>query len=338
MPKNKKIVTLALQGGGSHGAFTWGVIDKLLEDGRLEIEGISATSAGSMNACVYAYGFLRGGTTSAREMLKVFWQKISVMDSFYNPLKSSIWEQWIHGNDISQSFNYNFFQSMTNLISPYQLNPFNFNPLRQVLEEVVDFDELAQSHLTKLFLSATNVRTGKVHVFPNEDVNADVVMASACLPFLFKAIIINGEAYWDGGYTGNPVLFPLVKHIKHRDVIIIHVNPIIRNKIPMEANEILDRINEISFNASLLKELRAFGLIELFVKRGWVKKEYIKRINPLRFHSIRADDFLSHLNLASKYNASWSFLEELYHIGYKAADLWLEKHFDDIGKQSTLEI
>src|SRR5579862_8828 len=218
----KKSVNLAMQGGGAHGAFTWGIIDHLLEDGRFHIEGISGTSAGSLNATVLAYGLLIGGADGAREQLEKFWKSISEAGQLYNPCKQMPWEQFLFGNNMDNALAFKFFDAMTHTFSPYQLNPFDFNPLKDVLLKHVDFERLQQCQITQLFLTATNVRTGQVKIFHTDEITADAVLASACLPFIFKAIEIDGEYYWDGGYTGNPSLFPFFYHVKSQDIIVLH--------------------------------------------------------------------------------------------------------------------
>ena len=258
-----KRINLALQGGGAHGAFAWGVMDKFLEDGRIEIEGLSGTSAGSMNAVVYAYGALNGNE-GARQALHDFWQAISDAGQKYSMVKRTPWEQMFGGWSMQRSVASEGFTLLTSTFSPYQLNPMNFNPLREVLESHLNFDELHSSRTTKLFLSATNVRTGKVKIFHTHEITSDVVLASACLPFLFQAVEIDGEHYWDGGYMGNPSLHPLFYHTNSRDVVILHINPIERPGPPTTSADIANRLNEITFNSSLIKELRSV----YFVQRG----------------------------------------------------------------------
>ena len=227
--RNQKPVNIALQGGGAHGAFAWGVLDRVLEDERLTIEAISATSAGAMNAVVVAHGVQLGGNAGAREKLNEFWTEISRAGELYSPVRTLPWERWLQMYGIQADFSptYHAFQLMTHLFSPYQLNPFNFNPLKDVLLKVIDFDTLPHSEsATRVFLSATNVRTGKIKVFENRELSVDAVLASACLPYVFQAVEIDGEAYWDGGFMGNPAIFPLIYHGASKDVIIVHINPI----------------------------------------------------------------------------------------------------------------
>jgi NTE family protein len=336
-PKGLKQINLALQGGGAHGAFAWGVIDKFLEDGRIEIEGVSGTSAGSMNAVVFAYGMLKG-PEGARQALHDFWKAISEAGARYSPVKQMPWEKMMHGYNLDQAWASEMFKMVTHSFSPYQLNPMNFNPLREVLEACVDFEELDRSQKTKLFLSATNVRSGKVRVFHTHEITADVVLASACLPYLFQAVEIAGEYYWDGGYMGNPVLYPLFYHTDSRDVVIVHINPIERPGPPTMSNDIFNRINEITFNSSLIKELRSVFFVQKLIDQGWIKDEYKEQLKYVLIHSIRADTALSDLSVSSKFANDWAFLTMLRDRGRSYAAAWLEHHFDDLGVRSSVDL
>lgn len=334
-----KTINLALQGGGAHGAFAWGVLDRLLEDGRLSFEGISGTSAGSMNAVVLASGLLNGGRDGARAALGKFWQAVSEAGSRYSLVRSTPWDRlkgdhW--NNDGSLSFQ--AFKALTNAFSPYQLNPTNFNPLRDILNEQIDFDGINRHKAHQLFLSATNVQTGNVKVFHNHEITVDVVLASACLPFLYQAIEIDGNTYWDGGYMGNPALFPLFYRTEARDVLIVHINPIVRKGTPTTPHDIEDRVNEISFNSALIKELRAVAFVQKLITEGWLKDEYRDHLKYVLIHSLRADDALSDLSAASKLCTDWNFLETLRDRGREAAGVWLERHFDDLGNRQTVDL
>ena len=279
-----KVINLAIQGGGAHGAYAWGVIDRFLEDGRIKVEGVRGTSAGSMNAIVLAYGNMTGGRGGARAALYHFWKKISETGAIYSPLHQTPWEYF--NSHVTNSWNqdgsvaYQVFDLMTRTLSPYQFNPFNFNPLRQVLEQAVDFNALHQCQTTKLFLSATNVRTGRVRVFRTEEITGDVVMASACLPTMFQAVKIGDDYFWDGGYMGNPALFPLFYHTDSRDVLVIHINPIERDELPTNSADILNRLNEITFNASLLKQMRAIAFVTELIEEDWLKIQAGPNFNP----------------------------------------------------------
>lgn len=335
-----KKINVALQGGGAHGAVTWGVLDRLLEDERISIESISGTSAGAVNAVALAAGLHEGRSTTgrgrdaARAKLDELWDAISDIGAFYTPLQRGPWDF----AGIEAAVSYQIFDALTRTFSPYQFNPFNINPLRVVLERCIDFGNLRQCKTLKLFLSATNVRSGKIKIFTADAVSADVVLASACLPFLFQAVEIDGEHYWDGGYMGNPPLFPFFYHSESQDVVIIHVNPLDRDEIPRTAPEILNRMNEISFNSSLLGELRAIGFVQKLLNDDWLKDEYRDRLRNIRIHSIRSDDAIEDLNVASKYDIDRSFLSDLKARGRSAAESWLQRNFETLGEASSVDV
>lgn len=331
-----KSINLAIQGGGAHGAFAWGIIDRLLEDGRFHIEGISGASAGSLNATVLSYGLLVGGQEGARERLDQFWRAIADAGEIYNPCKQMPWEKFFFGNRMDHSIAFKGFETLTHTFSPYQLNPFDINPLKEVLLAHVDFDRLQQCQITQLFLSATNVRTGQVRVFHTNEITPDSVLASACLPSIFKAIEIDGDYYWDGGYTGNPSLFPFFYHVKSQDILILHINPIERPAPPILPEEIFNRINEISFNNSLLKEFRAIAFVHKLLDEGWLKDEFKSKLKYMYLHSISADTALYDLSVASKASCDWDFLSMLKNRGRAAALEWIDANYDKIGNQSTL--
>lgn len=333
-----KTINLALQGGGAHGAFTWGVLDYLLEDGRLKFEGISGTSAGSMNAVVFAYGLHTGGREGARAGLENFWKAVSDAGERYSPVRTWPWERQMGHWNNDNSLTFQAFKAMTNAFSPYQLNPLNFNPLRDVLTSQVDFDELQNCREIKLFLSATHVQSGNVRVFNTTEITADAVMASACLPFLYQAVEIDGQTYWDGGYMGNPALFPLFYNTDARDVLIVHVNPIVRKGNPTTPHEIDDRVNEISFNSALIKELRSVAFVQKLLDEGWLKPQYQDRLKYVLIHSLRADECLADLSSASKMCSDWPFLVMLRDRGRLAAQEWLERNYDDVGKRQTVDL
>jgi NTE family protein len=330
-----RTINLALQGGGAHGAFTWGVLDRLLEDERLVFEGISATSAGAMNATVTAYGLARGGRQGARQALTNFWRRVSHTADF-SPLQPTWFDRLTGNRALENSPAYMMADMMTRLLSPYQFNPLNYNPLREVLTQVVDFEALARHCCpVKLYLSATNVRTGKVKVFTNDEITADAVLASGCLPFLFQAVEIDGEPYWDGGYMGNPAIFPLIYHCDSRDVMIVHINPMERKDLPRTAPEILNRINEISFNSSLMREMRAINFVTDLIETDALKNGGLKKMH---IHSLSAEVEMSRLSVASKLCADWEFLTDLKEIGRTTAESWLAANFDSLGRKSTIDI
>jgi NTE family protein len=334
-PDDRRMINLALQGGGTHGAFAWGVLDRLLEDGRVRIDGISATSAGAMNAVVLAHGMAEGGPEGARRALTTFWRRIA-QATVASPLQLSPFDRAGQNGGLS-AFNpaFQVFDVLVRLFSPYQLNPMNFNPLRGILEQSVDFERLRRGCQIKLFLNATNVRTGKVRIFRNADITPDAVMASACLPFLFQAVEIDGEAYWDGGYMGNPAIFPLIYECQSRDVVVVHINPIARPDVPRTALDILNRMNEISFNSSLMREFRAIAFVTRLIDEGRVTDASLKR---MLLHSIDADAVMQGLGANSKLNADWEFLTHLCKTGHAAAGDWLDQSFRHLGRQSSVDL
>jgi NTE family protein len=333
-----KPVGLALQGGGSHGAYVWGILDYFLEDGRLDLEGICGTSAGSVNGVLCACGLLEGGREGARRKLDDFWREVEGMGVLFNPAVHLPVEGLLPGWPRDHSLALEGYKAVTRLLSPYEFNPLNYNPLREALERHVDFERLRRSRGTKLFVSATNVRTGKGRVFQTHEVTVDVILASACLPTMFQAVEIDGDPYWDGGFMGNPVLYPLIYKTDTRDIVIVHINPIERPGTPRSANEIESRMHEITFNASLIKELRAVATIKTFLEHGWIKDEFRGRLKDVLMHSIRADEALRDLSVTSKFDVSARFLEDLRSRGRETARAWLEAHWRDVGKRSTVDV
>jgi len=332
-PKRRKPINLALQGGGAHGAFTWGVIDRLLEDGRLEVDAVSGTSAGAMNAVVMIDGFERAGFDGAREQLDRFWRRVSQGGGRIEPGHEVIREIIGFWRSSMQPFGY--FPRLAAMASPYRFNPLNINPLRDLLESLVDFDRVRNCARSRLFISATNVRTGKIKVFSGGEVTADAVMASACLPNLFQAVEIDGEAYWDGGYMGNPALFPFFEDKQSDDILLVQVNPIRREKVPRTGVEIAERVSEITFNASLLRELRAIDFVNRLLAEHRLDP---KKYRPNRMHRIEATAALEDHGASSKLDMSWSFFEELRDAGRKAAAKFLRAHYDDVGVRSSFDL
>lgn len=329
-----KTVNLALQGGGAHGAFAWGVLDRLLEDERVAFEGVSATSAGAMNASVLAYGLTEGGREGAKRALENFWRRVSLSAAF-SPLQPSFLDRLTHNHALETSPTFIAFDLLTRLFSPYELNPFNHNPLRRVVEESIDFERIRKDCAIELFVCATNVRSGKVKIFRNEEMTADAVLASGCLPFLFQAVEIDGQHYWDGGYMGNPVIYPIIYNCRSSDVVVVHINPIEREEVPKTAREIVSRMNEISFNSSLMREMRAIAFVTKLIDDGAVGEGSMKR---MLVHAIEADDFMRGLGVASKLNADWEFLTHLRDAGRSRAEAWLDASFERLGRESTIDI
>jgi NTE family protein len=323
-----------LQGGGAHGAFTWGVLEKLLEDERIQIEAISGTSAGAMNAVALADGYQKDGCAGARQALRSFWEAASQAACF-SPIQRTPLDRLTDSWSLNTSPGYLLMDLLSRLASPYELNPFNFNPVRDFLARQIDFDSVRRCGGIKLFISATSVRTGQARIFVNTELSADAVMASACLPFLFQAVEIDGEPYWDGGYMGNPALSPFIYRCTARDVLIVQINPIDAPGTPKHAREILDRVNEITFNSSLMAELRAIEFVTRQLDEGQLDPAQYKR---MLIHRIDGASELKPLDASSKLNAEWAFLEELHGRGYRAASQWLADHFDSIGEVSTVDL
>lgn len=332
MPETKSI-ELALQGGGAHGAFTWGVLDRLLADDRIRIAAICGTSAGAMNAAVLADGMDRGGRPGARDALHRFWRGVSDAARL-SPLQRTPVDRLLGRWTLDASPGYVLMDILSRLLSPYDLNPMNVNPLRDLLNRLIDFGHVRHAEGIRLFVAATNVRTGKLKVFRRDEMTADMILASACLPFMHQAVEIDGEAYWDGGYMGNPALFPLVEDDQSRDIVIVQINPVYRNDIPKRSADIHNRLNEITFNASLIKELRSIAYLRRLVESSGLERE---RYRASLLHRISAEDELRPLSVSSKLNAEWAFLEHLHDVGYRTAGSWLEINFDALGQRSTLD-
>jgi NTE family protein len=332
MDRNPLLIDLALQGGGSHGAFTWGVLDRLLEEPWLRIAGISGTSAGAMNAAVLAHGWTKGGAEGARSALEHYWQRVSRTAAF-SPLQRSPVDRIMGRWTLDTSPAYVFMDLVSRVLSPYALNPFDLNPLRGILAESIDCDQLAQSPI-KLFVTATNVRTGRGRVFRNGEITTEVLLASACLPTMFRAVEIDGEAYWDGGYTGNPTITPLVRETDAHDSILVQINPRERQDTPRTATDILNRLNEISFNSPLMKELRMIALLRQVADPGTGEGA---RWAQMRTHRIMTD-MLAQFGASSKLNAEWEFVAKLRAEGRRAASKFLDESGNDLGKRSTTDL
>lgn len=333
-----KRINLALQGGGSHGAFTWGALDYILEDGRLDIEGISATSAGAVNAVVLAQGMLGGDREKARETLHNFWHSISRTGDSINPFRDIPKLPWLQSEEdftLDDSPLYYVTDYITRAFSPYQLNPTNYNPLKELLEEHVDFQKVMKETAFKLNICATNLETCKPRIFKNHELSVDVVIASACLPFLFQAVEIDNKYYWDGGYLGNPAIYPLIYHCNSTDVVIVHINPIKRAGVPTTAHDILNRINEVSFNSSLMREMRSIAFVSKLKKQGKLKRDEMK---DMLIHSIRSDETMADYSVSSKLNTQWRFLTHLRDEGREVTRKWLNSHYSDIGMRSSVDI
>ena len=332
--RHEKSINLALQGGGSHGAFTWGVLDRMFEEDRLWIEGISGTSAGAMNAVVATQGMYNGGAAGARTELEEFWRAVSVAGQG-SPIKRTPLDMLFGSWSLDHSPGYIMADALSRMASPYELNPLGINPLRDLVDEFVDFDKVANCPDMGLYISATNVETGRARVFHREEVTLDVVMASACLPNMFKAVEIDGVPYWDGGYMGNPVLFPFIDHSPSADILIVQINPLMRPGIPKTARDIQNRLNEITFNASLFRDLRTIDLIHRLIDDGALNENDYRVMN---MHMIDGCEDMLELDASSKLNSEWAFLEHLRDLGRSYADTWLKANFDKIEVESTLDL
>jgi NTE family protein len=326
------LVDLALQGGGSHGAFTWGVLDRLLEEPWLKIEAVSGTSAGAMNAAVLVSGHMQGGADGARAALDAYWKRVADAAKF-SPLQRSPIDRLMNRWTLDTSPAYLAMDLMSRVVSPYNLNPLGLNPISSILSESIDFGHLAEAPI-KLFITATNVHTGRGRVFRNKEITPDVLLASACLPTMFQAIEIDGEPYWDGGYAGNPTITPLVRESDAHDTILVQINPRERRETPRTASDILNRLNEISFNAPLLKELRMIALLRQAADPGSGEGA---RWAEMRTHRIMTDK-LAEFGASSKLNAEGVFLAMLKEEGRRAADAFLAEHGDDVGNRSTTDL
>ncbi|WP_234264378.1 patatin-like phospholipase family protein [Hydrogenophaga sp. NFH-34] len=342
----RQLIDLALQGGGSHGAFTWGVLDRLLQDDTLEIASISGTSAGAMNAVVMADGLMKGGREAAREALGHFWRRIAQTSPFHAIEMGPLAALMGPDNPWIAAWSEPVRQAATlvgSQFSPYQLNPLNLNPLRDVLQDTVNFEQVRACDKTRLFIAATQVRTGALRVFDQHELSVDAVLASACLPLLFQAVEIDGEAYWDGGYAGNPSLLPLIRESPAEDLLLVQINPSLRQELPVKVDDILDRINEVTFNASLLKEMRFIVLLKqmLASENGpghTYRNPLFQRLDRLRIHRIEGGEALAALGASSKTQTQWPFLSGLFDRGLEAADRWLHAHRRDVGQRSSLSL
>ena len=330
--RDRLLIDFALQGGGSHGAFTWGALDRLLEEPWLQIDGISGTSAGAMNAAVLVEGHAKGGADAARSALEGFWRSVS-RAALLSPLRRGFLDVLLNRWTLDHSPVFVAMDMMARVFSPYDLNPGGSNPLQQILAQCIDFERLGRAPI-KLFVTATNVRTGQGRVFRNPEITPDVLLASACLPTLFQAVEIEGENYWDGGYSGNPTITPLVRECKSHDTILVQINPVERSGIPKTAREILNRLNEVSFNSVLLKELRMIALLRQVADPGDTEGASWA---GMRIHRVTSD-LMVNLGYSSKLNAEWDFLCMLRDAGRSAADTFLAAHGTDLGRRSSYDL
>jgi NTE family protein len=332
----RKRVALALQGGGAHGAFTWGVLDRLLEEERLEIEAISATSVGAMSGAALVQGHVKNGRQGARDALDAIWRKVAEAAAF-SPLQRSLYDRMLGNWNLDQSPAFFWTDLMARAFSPYEINPQNINPLHSFLHANIDAATIRAADI-KLFVAATSARTGESHVFDQTEITPDVILASTCLPLVIQAVPIDGEPYWDGGYLGNPPLQPLLEHCTSSDIVIVQVNPFEREKRLRSAAEIFNRLNEITMNASLRHELRLIAFIQEMIEGGKLADEGSGLVRRTRIHTIDSGKTLVELGVASKMNGEREFLEFLKSAGRDAADSWLAASFDSVGERSTVDL
>ena len=328
----EKVVNLAMQGSGSHGAFIWGVLDRILEDGRIGFDGITATSAGAINAVVLADGLADGGREGARAHLRGFWTKMSEVAS-KSPIAPSFIDQASPKFGLEHTPAFLFNEMISRMMSPYELNPGDVNPMRDLLNSTVDFERVRRQRVVKVFLCATNVRTSKVKVFPREELAAEHVLASGCMPIKMRAPEIDGEHYWDGGYMGNPAIFPVIYNCDARDVVMVHLTPFERAENPTTSPAIIARMQEIIFNSSLMREMRAIAFVTKLIDDGKIpdgKRMYM--------HLIEAEDVIRDLSGSSPMNGTWRFLSHLFEIGRERAEEWLNAHYGKLGKETTVDM
>jgi len=330
----QKVVNLALQGGGSHGAFTWGVLDRLLEEKKLEFDGVTGTSAGAVNAVVLADGLAAGGREGAREALRRYWQKVSAISS-RGVFKPSPLDKANPDFGLEHSLGFMFVEPLTYFASPYQMNPFNFNPIKDLLAEAINFDRVRRQTALKLFISATNVQTAKVKIFTGKELGVAHVLASTCLPLLMQAVEVDGEYYWDGSYAGNPALFPLIYECATHDILMVHITPAERPGVPTTSPSIMNRMQEISFNTALIREMRTIAYLNRLIDDGKIGEGQGKR---MLVHVIEAEDFIGKFAWSSRLNGDWDFLMHLFEAGRARADKWLAVNFDSIGVASTVDL
>ncbi|MDR2723581.1 MAG: patatin-like phospholipase family protein [Holosporaceae bacterium] len=328
---DKKHISIAMQGGGAHGAFAWGVMDRLLEDDRIVVEGASGTSAGGMNSASLIEGLIKGGNGGARAKLNDYWREMSALSKKTSPYQLNPVDKMLKYYNLDRSFGYFFMGTLQQYFSPYQWNMENKNPFRDFVSDFFDYQAIRESKEKKIFLGATHVKTGKIKVFSNDQFCTDALLASACLPFLYQAVKVDGEYYWDGGYIANPAIFPLIYNCKARDIILIQLTKTHVAEIPHTATAITDRLKEITYNGCLVHEMRAIHLITKFIDSGIIKDPSVKRMN---MHIIKNEDSFKGLNLSSALNTDWDFLQYLKEEGRKSADHWLKQNYDKIGSNT----
>jgi NTE family protein len=328
----KKKVSFALQGGGAHGAFTWGVLDALMEDGRIDVEGVTGTSAGGMNAVALAQGIAKGGPKGAQKEMTLFWDRIIESGKNSSLNNRGPIDKMLGNYTMYNSPGFLMFDFLSRMFSPYELNPLNVDPLKEVIVKTFDFDFLRQQKECQIFLCATHVFSGRLKVFKTHEMKPECMLASACLPSIHSAVLVDGEYYWDGGFIGNPVFFPLIYDCESPDIILIQLNPTIRNKLPTSSREIGDRLNEISNNATVVREMRSIAFLQELMDKGIIKEGAMKRVH---MHLIADEACFQELGWSSKLNTEHEFLYHLFNKGRLAGQKWISKNFDNIGVKTT---
>jgi NTE family protein len=327
-----KKVAIALQGGGAHGAFAWGILDRMLEEPRIDIVGVSGTSAGAMNAASLVQGLTHGGRKGAQNTLNRYWGSLKKVSGPATPYQPTLFDKLSKYHNLDRSPSFLFMESMQNFLSPYEFNPFNTNPFHDFLKDFFDYETIANSDVG-LHLATTEVQTGKIKVWDNKEISADVLLASACLPFLYQAVKIDNKYYWDGGYIANPAIYPLMNG-KTNDIVVIQLRRLKCHKVPTTRMEINDRLKEITFNGCLVREMRAIYLITQLIDKGIIAEGAMTRYN---LHIIRNEESFDRLNMSSALNTDETFLHFLREEGYKTADVWLRDHFDEIGTKIPVD-
>jgi NTE family protein len=336
--RGQKVISLALQGGGAHGAFTWGVLERLLEEEQIRIEGVSGASAGAMNAVVLAHGLTQGGRDETRRALTEFWERVAAAARL-SPVQPTLLDELAGGHGLEWSPGFRAAEAISHVLSPYELNPSNHNPLREILLALVDFDHLRQDCPLKIFVGATQVRTGKLRIFETQELTAEVLLASACLPRLHQAVEIDGEAYWDGGYAGNPALYPLIWHCHQRDIVVVVLSPLSRITTPRSAADIRSREAELAFTAAFLREMGAIAQAKEELGREWFTVGRLeRRLKRLNFHLINGDDLMNQLSPTSRLNTRLGFLTMLRDYGRAKTEEWLKESFGRLGTESTVNL
>ena len=338
-PSGPRGLSLALQGGGAHGAFEWGILDRLLEDETIEIKAVTAASAGAMNAVCLAHGMTVGGRDEARKTLDAFWRGTNRAGGQNVFGDSSIWTKAFAGPDwLKNSPGWRMAETFAMSLSPYEFNPFNLNPLHDILEASVNFEAIREHSPIKLYIAATAVRRSKAKIFRETELTARHIMASACLPQVFQAVEIDGEPYWDGGFLANPPLWPLFYDDTPDDILVVSLNPFVREETPKSPGEIMDRLNEIAFSAPLTAELRAVAFVQELIEKDRLTPEARGHYRHIRMHAIEADGWIDDLSMGSKSNTEWTFLNDLRSRGRAAAEEWLKTCFADVGVRSSVDL